>query len=112
MHNNTYAVNDSLAQDVDQVQAKIKLDSLAALQKPANLSIFTEKSPPPPAWKQLPTWYQVSENDRMIPSTIEHLFAKQMRASTISLPSSHASLVLHPDQIAQLILNTTKEVSK
>jgi hypothetical protein len=107
MHNNTYAANDSLAQDVDPVQAKI----MAALQKPANLSIFTEKSGPP-AWKQLPTWHQVSENDRMIPPTIEHLFAKQMRASTISLPSSHASLVLHPDQIAQLILNATKEVSK
>jgi len=40
------------------------------------------------------------------------MFAKQMNATTISLPSSHASLVSHPDQIAQLILNAIKGVTK
>jgi hypothetical protein len=38
--------------------------------------------------------------------------AKQMNATTISLPSSHASLVSHPNEIAQLILNATKGVTK
>jgi hypothetical protein len=31
-----------------------------------------------------------------------------MNATTISVNSSHASLVSHPDQIAELILNATK----
>jgi hypothetical protein len=35
---------------------------MAATQKPFNQSILAEKSGPP-AWKQLPTWYQISEND-------------------------------------------------
>jgi len=48
----------------------------------------------------------------MIPPDVERMFAKQMNATTISLPSSHASLVSHPDQIAQLILNATKGVTK
>jgi pimeloyl-ACP methyl ester carboxylesterase len=95
--------HDSFAQDVDVNQAKI----MAVVQKPFNLSIFGEKSGPP-AWKQLPTRYQVSENDRMIPPAAERLFAKQMNATTISLPSSHASLVSHPNEIAQLILSATK----
>jgi pimeloyl-ACP methyl ester carboxylesterase len=93
--------------DIDPTQAKI----LAVTQKPINMSIFTEKSGPP-AWKQLPTWYQVSENDRNLPPAVEHLFAKQMNATTISLPSSHLSLLSHPQEVAQLILNATKGVAK
>jgi pimeloyl-ACP methyl ester carboxylesterase len=84
---------------------------MATTQKPTSQSILAEKSGPP-AWKQLPTWHQVSENDRMIPPDAEHVFAKQMNATTISIPSSHASLVSHPDEIAQLILNVTKGVTK
>ena len=93
--------HDWFAQDVNPARA----DVMAVVQKPFNLSIFTEKSGPP-AWKQVPTWYQVSENDRMIPPAVEHMFAKQMNATTISLPASHASLESHPNEIAQLILNT------
>jgi hypothetical protein len=36
------------------------------------------------------------------------MFAKQMNATTISLASSHASLVSHPNEIARLILNAVK----
>jgi hypothetical protein len=39
------------------------------------------------------------------------MFAKQMNATTISLPSSHASLVSHPDEIAKLILDGAKAVT-
>ena len=95
--------HDWFAQDVNPTRA----DVMAVVQKPFNLSIFTEKSGPP-AWKQVPTWYQVSENDRMIPPAVEHMFAKQMNATTISLPASHASLESHPNEIAQLILNATR----
>lgn len=86
------------AQDVDPTEA----DVMAVVQKPINQSILAEKSGPP-AWKQLPTWYQISESDHMIPPD-----AKQVNATTISINSSHASLVSHPDQIAELILNATK----
>lgn len=82
-------------------------DVLDTLQKPANQSILAEKSGPP-AWKQLPTWYEVSENDRMIPPDAEPQFAKQINATTISLNSSHASMVSHPKEIAELILDAAK----
>jgi hypothetical protein len=36
------------------------------------------------------------------------MFAKQINAITISLASSHASPVSHPNEVAQLILNATK----
>ena len=50
-------------------------DIMAVAQKPFNASIFGEKSGPP-AWKQLPTWYQISESDLMIPPAAQHQFRK------------------------------------
>jgi pimeloyl-ACP methyl ester carboxylesterase len=100
--------HDFFVQDVDQAQAKV----LAVVQKPANISGLVNVKSGPPAWKQLPTWYEVSEYDHAIPPVVERMFAKQMNATTIELPSSHASLVSHPTEIAQLILNATKGISK
>ena len=94
----------AFAQDVNATEANI----MAATQKPVNQSIINEKSGPP-AWKQIPSWYQISENDRIIPPDVERMFSKQINATTISLSSSHASLVSHPNEIAELILNATKE---
>jgi methionine-S-sulfoxide reductase len=100
--------HDFFVQDVDQAQARV----LAVVQKPANISGLVNVKSGPPAWKQLPTWYEVSEDDHVIPPAVERMFAKQMNATTIALPSSHASLVSHPAEIAQLILNATKGISK
>jgi pimeloyl-ACP methyl ester carboxylesterase len=97
----------AFAQDVNSTEA----DIMAVVQKPLSTSIFAEKSGPP-AWKQLPTWYQISENDHMIPPAVEQMFAKQMNATTISLPASHVSYISHPNEIAQLILNATKGIRK
>ena len=99
--------HDSFAQDVNTTEA----DIMAIVQKPINQSMLGEKSGPP-AWKQLPTWYKVSEADRIIPPDGERQFAQRMNATTISLNSSHASLVSHPNEIAQLILNATRGSSR
>jgi pimeloyl-ACP methyl ester carboxylesterase len=103
---NSTLFQNSFAQDVNSTEASM----MAAVQKPFNQSLFTEKSGPP-AWKQLPTWYQISENDRMIPPDVQRSFAERMNATTISLNASHASLVSHPKEIAELILNATKASS-
>src|SRR5215211_1480805 len=93
----------AFAQDVNATEAK----TLAVVQKPAHQSLFTEPSGPP-AWKQLPTWFEVSEGDHIIPPDAQRMFAQRMNATTISLNSSHASLVSHPDAIAQLILDAAR----
>src|ERR671914_1980678 len=94
---------ENFAQDVEPTEA----DIMAIVQKPFNQSIFMEKSGPP-AWKQLPTWYQISDADRMIPPDVQRMFAERMNATTISLNTSHASYVSHPTEIADFILNATK----
>jgi pimeloyl-ACP methyl ester carboxylesterase len=95
--------HELVAQDVDPAET----DILAAVQNPFNQSIGMEKSGPP-AWKQLPSWYQISENDRLILPDMQRNYAERMNAATISLNSSHASLISHPDEIADLIINATK----
>jgi pimeloyl-ACP methyl ester carboxylesterase len=86
------------AADVDPVEARV----MAAVQKPLSLKSFTAKSGPP-AWKHLPSWYLVSSNDQMIPPQAEEFMAKRMGATVRTVPSSHASLVSHPKEVADLI---------
>jgi pimeloyl-ACP methyl ester carboxylesterase len=92
--------HQAFVQDVNATEAEI----MAITQKPAHQSLLAEPSGPP-AWKQLPTWYQVSESDHIIPPDVERQFAQQMNATTISVNASHASPVSHPDETAQLILD-------
>ena len=94
--------HEAFAADVNATEALI----MAVSQKPFNQSIFGEPSGPP-AWKELPTWYQVSDSDRMIPPDTQRMFAQRMNATTISIDTSHSSYVAHPDEIAQLILDAT-----
>jgi pimeloyl-ACP methyl ester carboxylesterase len=97
--------HQAFAQDVNKTEAEI----MSAVQTPTPTSqaVLAEPSGPP-AWKQLPTWYQVSESDHIIPPDAQRQFAQQMNATTISVNASHASLVSHPDEIAQLILEAAK----
>jgi pimeloyl-ACP methyl ester carboxylesterase len=104
---NPAVFRENFAQDVDPAEA----DLMAIVQKPFNQSIFMEKSGPP-AWKQLPTWYQISTSDRMIPPDVQRMFAERMNATSISVNASHASYVSHPGEITDLILNATKGSSK
>ncbi|MGH9985315.1 MAG: alpha/beta fold hydrolase [Nitrososphaeraceae archaeon] len=96
-------IHEWFAQDVNLTE----VDIMAAIQKPVNLSTVEEKSGPP-AWRQLPTWYQISENDRVVPPDLQHFFAESMNATILSLNASHFSQISQPDEIAGLILNATK----
>ena len=89
---------EAFAQDVDPVQARI----LAVVQKPIAARIFGDKITRP-AWELKPSWYLVSEIDRMIPAETQRFMSKRMGATVVSVPASHWSMVSHPDQVAKLI---------
>lgn len=88
----------SFAQDVDLIEANL----MATVQKPANVNLFGDPTTAV-AWKTLPSWYLISTNDLMIPPAVQQMFASRMQAQTISIPSSHASIVSHPSQVFSLI---------
>ena len=56
------------------------------------------------AWRAKPSFYAVSKQDQTINPELERFLAKRMDATTIELEAGHLSLVSHPRQIADLIL--------
>jgi pimeloyl-ACP methyl ester carboxylesterase len=96
---------DNFCQDADKTQAMV----MAATQKPLSLACFQGKVTDA-GWKNLPCWYQVSMNDRMIPPPAEQFMAQRINARIISLMSSHASLVAHPNEVGDFILNAANEI--
>ncbi|GCE28489.1 alpha/beta hydrolase [Dictyobacter alpinus] len=86
-------------QDIDIAKAQ----ALAVVQKPITPECFMAKSGPP-AWKTVPSWYLVSEDDRVINPDSERFMAKRMGATTRQIPSSHASPVSHPQDVFEIIV--------
>ena len=56
-----------------------------------------------PAWKSLPSWYLVADNDEAIPPDAERQFAARMGATTVEVPTNHVAMVSHPDDVVNLI---------
>jgi pimeloyl-ACP methyl ester carboxylesterase len=77
--------------------------ALAATQKPAAATVFGAKAGPP-AWRTLPSWYLVSEDDRMINPDAEREMARRIGATTIGLRgASHAAMISQPGEVATAI---------
>lgn len=76
--------------------------ALAKQQMPISASAFGTPASVA-AWHSKPTYYAISGNDKMIPPQAEAFFAQRMKAKTVTIPSSHASPVSHPKEVAALI---------
>jgi pimeloyl-ACP methyl ester carboxylesterase len=57
------------------------------------------------AWRLKPSWYAVSKRDRTTSPELERFLATRMHAKTIEVDTGHLSLVTHPQEITDLILN-------
>lgn len=77
--------------------------ALYATQQPIAKTLFNGKTTVA-AWHTKPSWYAVSKNDMTTSPDLERFLAKRMHATTIELDTSHLSLVSHPQEIADLIL--------
>jgi pimeloyl-ACP methyl ester carboxylesterase len=86
------------AADVDPAQARV----MHAVQQPLPLSSLGDVMGTP-AWKSLPTWFLVAQNDEAIPPAAERSFAERMGATTVEVASSHVAMVSHPDDVVSLI---------
>jgi pimeloyl-ACP methyl ester carboxylesterase len=95
-------------QDVHPVEAR----ALAATQKPAAVAAFGANSGAP-AWRMLPSWYLVAEDDRMINPDAERSMAERIGATTITVQgASHAVMLSHPGEVADAIREAARVVEK
>ena len=95
-------LND-FANGVDPVKAR----SLYAVQGRISETLFTERVTVA-AWRSKPCWYAVSRNDRTTSPDLERFLAKRMGATTVEIDSGHLSLITHPDEVTQLILEAAR----
>jgi pimeloyl-ACP methyl ester carboxylesterase len=93
------------AGDVEPTRARV----LYAVQQSLASSAFTDVMGTP-AWKSLPSWYLVAQNDEAIPPDAERQFATRMGATTVEIPSSHVAMVSHPTEVAEFVQKAAEVV--
>lgn len=85
----------------DRVSSAVAAE-LAATQSPITPQALGEPSGPP-AWKTIPSWYLVADDDHVIPPATERFMAARAHSHTIEANVPHAAQVTNPGIVADLI---------
>ena len=75
---------------------------MASAQRPGALAALVTPSGPP-AWKTIPSWYLVANQDRIIPPEAERAMADRAGSTTVAIDSSHVAMMSHPRAVVNLI---------
>ncbi len=75
---------------------------LAYSQLPLNHTAY-EAPVDTAAWHNKPTFYVISTNDKVIAPETQRMFAARINAQTTDVAGSHASLVVHANEVAAVI---------
>jgi pimeloyl-ACP methyl ester carboxylesterase len=94
--------HDVFCQDLPASQAAL----LATTQRPATQEALTEPSGDHPLWKDVPSWFLIGEEDRIIPPELQRYMAHRARSErTVAVEgASHALPVSRPDAAVHPIL--------
>ncbi|QAY73727.1 alpha/beta hydrolase [Agromyces protaetiae] len=76
--------------------------NLATRQRPVASTVFGEPSGPA-AWRDIPSWYQVSTEDKAISPAAQRFFADRAGSETVEVEASHAAFISHERATAELI---------
>jgi pimeloyl-ACP methyl ester carboxylesterase len=97
---------DVFCQDVPAPQAA----RMAVTQRPATQEALVEPSGERPLWKDVPSWFLIGEEDRIIPPALQHFMADRAGARrAVAFPTaSHAAPVSQPDAVVELILEAAR----
>ena len=75
---------------------------LAAVQRPISLSCITVPVGRP-LWMDIPSWFLVAEDDRMIVPETQHYMAQRMKATIKVHAVDHAPIVTAPTAVVDVI---------
>jgi pimeloyl-ACP methyl ester carboxylesterase len=98
----TESFHDVFCPDVPAAQAA----RMAITQRAATQEALVEPSGEHSLWREVPSWFVIGEEDRVIPPELQRYMAKRAGAQRVlEIPGgSHAITVSHPDATAHLIL--------
>ncbi|MDT0395637.1 MULTISPECIES: alpha/beta hydrolase [Streptomyces] len=84
-------------------------EGMAVTQRPVTLAALDEKSGAP-AWKNVPSWVLVADEDRNIPPQAQLFMAKRAHAHVKKVDASHAVTVSEPKVVADFIEDAARTV--
>jgi pimeloyl-ACP methyl ester carboxylesterase len=99
--------HDAFAADLPPAQAAV----LAATQRPAAESAFSEPSGPP-AWKSTPAWAVVATGDKAAGTDVVRSMAERARATITEAEGSHVLMVSQPGVVAEVIMTAAAAVDR
>lgn len=91
-------LHDVFAKDVSIAEANV----MAATQKPISSAVFNQVVNRA-AWKTIPSWYLVAQDDRSINPELERFMANRTGATTTEIRSSHVPFLSQPGEVVKLI---------
>ncbi|MEJ2793418.1 alpha/beta hydrolase [Iodobacter sp. LRB] len=90
---------NAIATDATPVEQAL----MAATQKPI-AAICLGEPLKQAAWKELPSWFLIAENDRMVSPETQRFTALRAGSKVVSLPVDHCPLMSAPENVADIIL--------
>jgi pimeloyl-ACP methyl ester carboxylesterase len=97
------AFGQAFAQQADAREQAV----LAAVQRPISIHAITVPVERP-RWHDLPSWYLIAEEDRMIPSENQRFMAERAGATITSRALDHCPMLGAPDLVAEIILSAAR----
>ena len=91
-------IAEDFAQDLPDREKQV----LTATQGATAAAVF-EATITTAAWKTKPSWCVIASNDRTVPPQLQKAEAAEMKATSITVPSSHVVMLSHPKEVADLI---------
>jgi len=95
----TDAILKDFAQDLPPAQARI----VAATQGPW-FAGCTDDKVSDAAWHNKPSWYVLTQQDRMIPAPLQAAMAQQIGATVVKVDASHVAMLSKPTEVAAAII--------
>ncbi len=92
--------HENLMADAAPAEARVA----AAVQHPTQGRCFGDTVSGIPAWKQKPSWYQVSTDDAAVHLDAQRFLADRCGATTVEVATSHIPMAARPREVADLIL--------
>ena len=97
-----------IAEDFAQDLSANEIAVLIATQVPTSVAAMKGEVTIP-AWKSKPSWYIIAANDRSISPELEASQAKKIRATTITVSSSHVIMLAQPSKVADVIADAASK---
>jgi len=100
------AYASTFANSIDPKLAEFMADSQVPISIEAGNTPLTIA-----AWKDKPSWYQISDADKVIPPAAQRQMAERANAKITEVPGGHLAFMAHPQETAMLIERAAKEAA-